>query len=156
MRYIKGQQSPGTLPLFFSQTGNRPPRNTARKQQVPRFMKKNGLVNIRQDSKEKFERFISDFFTTMGLDLTWNDLDFTSAPPRNRLEITSNSSLISIRLHPGFTSTPSRRHPNFTPTSPRIYLDFTSIVPRLYLNITPILPCDLQMNGPVWPWMNSN
>ena len=37
-------------------------------------MKKNGLVNIRQDSKEKFERFISDFFTTMGLDLTSNDL----------------------------------------------------------------------------------
>ena len=74
MRYIKGHQSPGTLPPFFSQTGNRPPRNTARKQQVPRFMKKNGLVNIRQDSKEKFERFISDFFTTMGLDLTSNDL----------------------------------------------------------------------------------
>ena len=71
MRYIRGWQSPGTLPChIFSQTGNRPPRNTARKQQVPRFMKKNGLVNIRQDSKEKFERFISDFFTTMGQDLT--------------------------------------------------------------------------------------
>ena len=77
MRYIKGHQSPGILPPFFSQTGNRPPRNTARKQQVPRFMKKNGLVNIRQDSKEKFERFISDFFTTMGLDLTSNDLNWT-------------------------------------------------------------------------------
>ena len=31
----------------------------------PRFMKKTGECNIRQDSKEKFERFISDFFTTM-------------------------------------------------------------------------------------------
>lgn len=50
---------------FFSPTGNRAIKTT-RKQQVPRFMKKNGLVNIRQDSKEKFERFISDFFTTMG------------------------------------------------------------------------------------------
>ena len=51
---------------YFSPSGNRAIRNTTRKQQVPRFMKKNGLVNIRQDSKEKFERFISDFFTTMG------------------------------------------------------------------------------------------
>ena len=56
-------------------------------------MKKNGLVNIRQDSKEKFERFISDFFTTMGSDLTSTgfdlDLDLTSTLPRFHLNCTS-------------------------------------------------------------------
>ncbi|CAG5108377.1 Oidioi.mRNA.OKI2018_I69.chr1.g3766.t1.cds [Oikopleura dioica] len=40
-------------------------KGAGKKPQVPRFMKKTGECNIRQDSKEKFERFISDFFTTM-------------------------------------------------------------------------------------------
>ncbi|CBY11348.1 unnamed protein product [Oikopleura dioica] len=40
-------------------------KGMGKKPQVPRFMKKTGECNIRQDSKEKFERFISDFFTTM-------------------------------------------------------------------------------------------
>ena len=61
--------------FYFSPTGSRNVRPGSRKQQVPRFMKKNGLVNIRQDSKEKFERFISDFFTTMGL---WGSINTTS------------------------------------------------------------------------------